>query len=235
MFESKKIAAIIPARGGSKGIPRKNLKPLAGKPLISYTIKAALKSQYLDRVIVSTDDEEIAAVSKQYGAEVLRRPGKLATDKAKVIDVVLQVFEALSREKYQAQVMVLLQPTSPLRSAKEIDEAVEMFLKSKSEFLVSVHQIESPPHWTFALSGGHLMPIFGWRYLKLRKQEVPKMYMPNGAIYISRPETIKRYNGFYSAQTLPYIMPREKSIDIDEEIDLKFAEFLLKKQEHGKS
>ena len=233
MFNDKKIIAIIPARGGSKGIPRKNLKLLAGKPLISYTIKAAMQSRYLDRIIVSTDSSEIAVVSKEYGAEVLKRPGQLATDKANVIDVVLQVFKALTKERYEVQAIVLLQPTSPLRTAKDIDKAVEMFLENKAEFLVSVYQLEVPPHWTFSLQEGYLKPIFGWHYFKLRKQDVPKVYMPNGAIYISKPETIKKRHGFYSEKTLPYIMPREKSIDIDEEIDLKFAEFLLK--EYGKS
>lgn len=228
MYSNKKIIAIILARGGSKGVPKKNIKLLKGKPLIVYTIESALKSKYLDRVIVSTDNREIAEISKKNGAEVIKRPKRLATNRAKVIDAVLHAIDILKKERYRLDIVVLLQPTSPLRDHKDIDETIKLFLVNKPEFLVSVYRLEHSSYCSFQLKGKYLKPISGWKYFKLNRQEIPKTYMPNGAIYISTPKAIKKYRMFLSTKTIPYIMSREKSVDIDEEIDFKIAEFLLK-------
>jgi CMP-N-acetylneuraminic acid synthetase len=230
MLKNKKILAIIPARGGSKGIPRKNIKLLSGKPLMTYTIEVALKSKYLDRVIVSTDDKEIAKISKKYGAEVIKRPKILAIDRAKTIDVIFHLLSVLKKEKYDPDVIVLLQPTSPLRIVKDIDNAIELFLKNKCESIISICESGHSPYWSFKIKSGYLTPILGRKYFKQRRQGLSKSYIPNGAIYISTPKNLFKYKSFYTNKILPYIMPLERSIDIDNETDFKLAELILKKK-----
>jgi CMP-N-acetylneuraminic acid synthetase len=225
------IIAIIPARGGSKGIPKKNIKQLAGKPLIAYSIEAALKSKYIDRVIVSTEDEEIAEISKKYGAEVVDRPKELAKDETPTIDVIFHFLEILKMKNYNPDIVVLLQPTSPLRSAEDIDNAIKLFLDSDCESIVSVCEVEHPPYWSFKIEGGYLKSLFGDEYLRRRRQDLEKVYMPNGAIYISTPENLRIYKSFYCPRTIPYIMPVERSVDIDNEIDFMIAELVMKKYE----
>jgi CMP-N-acetylneuraminic acid synthetase len=224
-----KIVAIIPARGGSRGIPSKNIKRLFGEPLIAWTIKQAKKSGYLDEIIVSTEDEEIAEISRKYGAEIIKRPEELAKDESPTIDAVFHVLEILRTENYNSNIVVLLQPTSPLRTAKDIDNAIELFLNSNYESVVSVCEIEHPPYWSFKIKGEYLEPLFGNEYLKMRRQDLHKTYMPNGAIYISTPQILYKYRSFYCEKTIPYIMPAERSIDIDTEIDFMLAELLMRK------
>lgn len=222
-----KIIAIIPARGGSKALPRKNVKLLLGKPLIAYTIESALKSKYVNKVVVSTEDEEIAEIAKLYGAEVIKRPKELAKDESPTIDVIFHAINALKVEN--SDLIVLLQPTSPLRTAEDIDNAIEFFLNNECESVISVCEVEHPPYWDFKIEGGHLKPLFGEEYLRMRRQDLPKVYVPNGAIYVSTPENLRRYKSFYCSKTIPYIMPPERSIDIDNEIDFMLAELLVRK------
>jgi CMP-N-acetylneuraminic acid synthetase len=224
-----KILAIIPARGGSKGLPRKNIRLLAGKPLIAYTIEVALKSKYVDKVIVSTEDEEITEVSKKYGAEVIERPNELAKDDTLTTDVIFHVLEILKVKNYNPDIVVLLQPTSPLRKAEDIDNAIELFLSSDCESVVSVCEIEHPPYWSFKIEEVYLKPLFDKRYLRMRRQDLERTYIPNGAIYVSIPRTLYKYKGFYCNYIIPYIMPIERSVDIDNEIDFMLAELLVKK------
>jgi CMP-N,N'-diacetyllegionaminic acid synthase len=229
MLKNKKIIGIIPARGGSKGIPRKNIKILAGKPLIAYTIEAALKSKYLDRVIVSTEDKEIAQISKKYGAEVIKRPKKLATDTARIIDVIFYLLKILKREeKYIPEIVILLQPTSPLRTSNDIDKAIDIFLKNKCESVISVCETTPFLYLAFKIAKNYLRPIFSKKYFTQRRQDLTKVYIPNGAIYISTPKNLLKYKGFYSKKTLPYIMPVSRSIDIDTREEFKIAEICLK-------
>lgn len=227
-MKNKKILAIIPARGGSKGIPRKNIRLLAGKPLITFTIKTALKSRYLDRVVVSTEDEEIAKISKKYGAEIVERPQKLATDKAETIDVIFHTLEYLKTEGYEPNIIVLLQPTSPLRTTNDIDKAIELFLKNKCESVISICESEHSPYWLFKREKKYLKSIFGLRYLKHRRQDLSKVYIPNGAIFITTPKVLNKYKNFYCKRILPYIMPTERSVDIDNETQFRLAELLMK-------
>jgi len=228
-----KIIAIIPARGGSKGIPRKNIKLLNDKPLIAYSIEAALKSRRVNRVIVSTEDREIAEISKRYGAEVIDRPKELARDDSPTIDAILHALGLLEKSEYIPDVVVLLQPTSPLRNAEDIDNAIELFLSNDCESVVSVCEIERSPYWSFKIENGYLKPIFGGNYVKMRRQDLPKAYMPNGAIYIATPETLRKYKSFYCPKTVPYIMPLERSVDIDNEIDFMLAALIMKKYKLG--
>lgn len=224
-----KILAIIPARCGSKGIPRKNTRLLAGKPLIAYSIESALKSKYIDRVIVSTEDEEIAESSALYGAKVIKRSKGLAKDESPTIDVIFHVLKILEKENYNPDIAVLLQPTSPLRSVNDIEKAIKLFLESGCESVVSVCETEQSPYWSFKIAEGYLKPLFGEKYLRMRRQDLEKVYIPNGAVYVSTPLTLYKYKSFCSERAIPYIIPIERSIDIDNEIDFILAEPVMKK------
>lgn len=229
MIENKKIMAIIPARGGSKSIPRKNIKPLLGKPLISYSIEHAKKSKYINRIVVSTEDRKIAEISKEHGVGVIKRPEELARDESPTIDAVFHTLEVLKAEKYNPDIVILLQPTSPLRNAEDIDSAIELFLDADCESVVSVCEVEHSPYWCFKIEKGYLKSLFGDEYLRIRRQDLEKVYVPNGAMYISTPENLRKYKGFYCLRTIPYIMPPERSIDIDNEVDFMLAELLTKR------
>jgi CMP-N-acetylneuraminic acid synthetase len=216
-----KIVGIIPARGGSKGIPKKNIKLLNGKPLIAYTIEAALASS-LDRVVVSTDCEEIANISKEYGAEVLMRPEHLAEDKTPTLPVLQDVVSKLDT-KYDA--MMTLQPTSPLRTIEDINKSIEIFSKdNEADSLVSV--VEVPHNYM----PGKLMSFDG-KYLNgnsevKRRQEISIMYARNGAaIYITKTEKLNEY--IFGGKILPYFMSKVNSFDIDDIEDWEIVERLI--------
>jgi len=229
MKNNKKILAIIPARGGSKRLPGKNLIELLGKPLIWYTIEAAKNSKYIDKVVVSTDNLKIAEISKKYGVEVIKRPKFLATDKSKSSDVVLHALEVL-KKNYVPDIFVLLQPTSPLRTAEDIDKSINIFLEKNHDSVISVCEVPKPViHYSFSPGKNYLKPIFSWKYLKdFYKDKVKewnkKLYFENGAIYVISPDNFKKHKRFTLAKTFPYVMPKEKSIDIDTEADLWLCE-----------
>ena len=227
MLKNNKILSIIPARGGSKDIKRKNIKSLAGNPLIAYTIEASLKSNFIDRTIVSTEDEEIAKIAEKYGSEVIKRPKELAEDKTHTIDVVLHVLDLLNKRGCNFDIIILLQPTSPLRTIKDIRDALETFLENDCESVVSVCKKKNI-FWSFEVANGYLKPICDRDYLKKRRQDLNYIYAPNGAIYISTPQNLRKYRSFYPSKIIPYVMPVERSIDIDNEIDFMLAELLLK-------
>jgi len=231
MLKNKKILAIIPARGGSRRLPGKNIRKLLGKPLIVWTIEQAKKSKYIDKLIVSTDDKTIAKISKKYGAEVpFLRPKELARDSTKIIDVILNLLSLLKKENYIPDIIALLQPTSPLRTVKDIDNAIELFLKNKCESVISIYESGHSPYWSFKIEKKYLKPVFGWKYFKMRRQDLPKSYTPNGAIYITTTKILHKYKSFYTNKILSYIMPKERSIDIDNEIDFKLTELILKNE-----
>ena len=223
------ILAIIPARGGSKGIPGKNIKLLAGKSLITYSIEAAIKSKYVNKVIVSTDDEEIEHISKKYGAEVIKRPNELAQDDSPTIDAVFHVINTLEKNGYFADIVVLLQPTSPLRTLEDVNKAINLFIKNKDkcDSLVSVCEFDHSPYWSLKVENGYLKPNFGEDYFKMRRQELSKLYMPNGSIFISKKQSLLKSKSFYNGNVIPYVMKVEESIDIDTILDFKFAELIL--------
>lgn len=223
------ILGLISARGGSKGIPYKNIKPLNGKPLIAYTIEQARESKCLTRLIVSTDDENIADMAKEYGAEVpFMRPNELAQDHTPGIDVVLHAIDWLNaNEGYCPDAIMLLQPTSPFRMAADIDNAVAIYNERNPLSLVSVCIANDNPYWMMSINNGILTPLFG-HIDHTRRQDLPKAYKLNGAIYISSPAMLKERRTFFTENTIPYIMPRERSMDIDDMLDFHFAEYLLK-------
>lgn len=225
------ILAIIPARSGSKRLPKKNLRILKGRPLLYYTIDAVKNSKYVNRIVVSTEDDTIAQVSQSYGAEIIMRPPELATDESSTISVVINVLEQLhKKEKYNPDLIVLLQPTSPLRSTEDIDNAINTFQNSSKDSLISVTVYEHSPYWAFRIEKDLLQPEFTQDSPK-RSQDIPTLYRPNGAIFITRPETLLKNRSFYTNQIIPFIMPKEKSIDIDDEFDFSLVEFLLKTNE----
>ena len=234
MYKGKYILGLIPARGGSKGLPRKNIKPLLGKPLIAWTIEQALASKYLDRVVVSTDDKEIAEVSKKYGAEFpFIRPKQLATDEAKGIDVVLHTINWFRENDKQKQydLIMLLQPTSPLRAKEDIDKAIEFLFLKEAKAIVSVCEVDHHPLWANTLpEDGCMKDFIRKEIINKNRQELPVVYRLNGAIYLAYCNYIKEQKNFFGEKTFAYIMPKNRSVDIDNEIDFKLTEILMKNE-----
>jgi CMP-N-acetylneuraminic acid synthetase len=228
MISDKKILALIPARGGSKGIPNKNIRMLNGKPLIAWTIDQAKSSQYIDNVIVSTDSQEIAHVAKDLGVGISLRPNHLATDTARTMDVVLYTLET-----FKADILVLLQPTSPLRTADHIKAALDLYINKKAKAVVSVAEVEHPPYWMNVLpSDGCMKDFLTDNGLGHQRQDFPKYYRLTGAIYVAESEMLKQEKTFMTKDTYAYIMPQDCSVDIDTLFDFKIAEFLMRDQEN---
>lgn len=225
MFDDQRYLAVIPARAGSKGLPGKNLLPLGGKPMIAWSIQAALASRYLDTVIVSSEDAEILAVARQWGAETpFVRPAELAGDATPGIDVVLHACRAMPGYDY----VVLLQPTSPLRTADDIDQAIERCRDSRAPVCVSVTKPEKSPYWMYFLDeAGRMAPVVDAGRLPALRQALPEAYALNGAVYVARIDWLERAKSFLTAETVAYAMPRERSVDIDTALDFKLAEVLV--------
>ena len=224
MIGEKRVLAIIPARGGSKGVPRKNIRDVAGKPLIAWTIDAAKKSRYVDRVVVSTDDPEIAEVATRYGGEVpFLRPAELARDDTPGIAPVLHAVEAVTPAY---EIVVLLQPTSPLRSAADIDSAIRTMVDGGAQACVSVVEPDKSPYWMYSRDcAGRMKPLLEGEYAC--RQEIPAVYALNGAVYVAERRWLVEKRGFMGEETLAYVMPKERSVDIDTELDLFIANQLL--------
>ena len=226
MSKIPNILTIIPARGGSKGVPRKNVKDLGGKPLIAYTIAAALQSQYCHRTIVSTDDQEIADISQRYGAEVpFIRPPEFASDTAKAIGVVkhaLEFMEDLDDTTYD--IVVYLEPPSPFRIAEDIDNSVELFLERNPGSVVSVYEANQfHPILMKKIEDGELKPIWKEEPEGIPRQLYdPKCFMRNGAVYVIRRENILK-GIFYGSPIVPYVMPEDRSVCIDSNLDWYMA------------
>lgn len=230
-----KTLGIIPARGGSKGVSRKNIRMLAGKPLLAWTAEAALASR-LDRVILSSEDPEIIEVARNHGVEVpFTRPQELADDLTPAIDVVLHALEILTEtEGYRPDAVMLLQPTSPLRTTKHIDEAMELFEKSpEASSLVSVVEVPhnmTPESIMHLQENGYLKPLVSWDERQNLRHLKPVYYARNGAaIYLTRTDYIIQNRSLYGSKILAYFMTKESSIDIDDLFDFKLCELLLSK------
>ncbi len=225
------ILGLIPARGGSKGLPRKNLAPLAGRPLIAHTIEAAKASRALGRVVVSTEDEEIARSARNWGAETpFLRPAELAADTAGALPVMRHAMEALEAEGWRADVLVYLQPTSPLRRARHIDGAVDLLIAQGADTVVSVipvpHQFN--PVSLLRLENGLLKPYLPQDTPILRRQDKPEVWARNGpAVLACTREVIMKQGLIYGQRTLPFFMSPEESLDIDSAFDLALVEWAL--------
>ena len=226
--ELERTLALIPARGGSKGLPGKNIRPLAGRPLLAWSIAAAQQAG-LDRIEVSTDTSEIAAVARQHGARVPGlRPAALATDTASSIDLALHCLDQASKRGERYKYLLLLQPTSPLRTASDIRAAFKLLRARKGAAVVSVCPCEHHPWHSNTLPEDAAMTDFLRPELQHQgRQQLPRHYRLNGAIYLARTDYLKEQHGFIGADTYALILPPERSIDIDNQLDFDFAEFLL--------
>lgn len=230
MFNKNKILAFIPARGGSKGIKDKNIYPLCGKPLIAYTIETALASKYIDDVIVSTDSEKIAEVAKNFGAEIpFLRPKEFATDTSKTIDAILYTLAELSKCGRIFDDFMILQPTSPLRTTNDIDNAIEKYFKFDRKSLVSVSKVKDSPILIRNVIVEDKMEKLLEINSTIRRQDMPNFYRVNGAIYIKKISEIDEQTSFNDNE-IPYIMSEENSVDIDEYLDLEIAKYFLNKK-----
>lgn len=228
-----KTLAVITARGGSIGIPLKNIKLLNNIPMINYTIKAALQCRYIDEVIVSTDYNEIADISIKAGALVpFIRPAELSTDYAKSIDVVIHAIKHYEEENStKITHLILLQPTSPLRTAKDIDAAWETYHNTGADSLQSVVETNDHPYYLREIREGLLVNYNKEELRKdLRRQDLEQVYRVNGAIYIASRDLIMNSRTFVGDKNAAYIMTKERSIDIDDMLDFQLAEMLLKQE-----
>jgi CMP-N,N'-diacetyllegionaminic acid synthase len=224
--------AIIPARGGSKGVYRKNLRELAGKPLLVHSIEHAQATSQIDAVIVSTDDEEIASVAIAAGAEVVRRPAALARDETPTLPVLVHVLEQLSGARSPNRV-VTLQPTSPLRRAEDLSAAIELLI-SPYDSVVGVCPAEHSPYKMFNIREDALTPLIPGSPPGTPRQRLPVAYRENGAVYVTRRTVLMDARSIWGARTRPYVMDVESSIDIDCELDFVIAELLLKSRATGR-
>ena len=226
MYKDKTFLAIIPARGGSKRLPRKNVLDLNGKPLIAWSIEAGLSSKYIDKVVVSSDDDEILEISKKFGSETIKRPDELASDTATTFDAIKHAIDNFDKYDY----IVLLQPTSPLRNEKHIDEAIELLESKNADAVVSVCEMDHSPLWSNTLDETLSMKNFlRDEILNKRSQDLNPYYRLNGAIYICETEKLLEEKSFFLKKDIfAYVMDRKSSIDIDEEIDFKIASILIK-------
>lgn len=215
----KSVLAIITARGGSKGLPRKNVLMAGGRPLIAWTISAARESSAIDRVVLSSDDDEIMEAAKMWGCEVpFRRPPELASDTATSMDVVLHALDQLPGYDF----VVLLQPTSPLRTSADIDAAFKQILSSGAPSCVSVCEAEQSPYWMYRLKeNGQLTKLIPESIGVTRRQDLPLVYTLNGAIYIAQIDWLRKTKSFIGDGCIAYQMPRERSIDIDNAEDFE--------------
>lgn len=224
-----KILAIIPARSGSKGLKDKNIKELNGKPMIAYTIEAALNSSIFNDVIVSTDSKKYAKIAEKYGAQVpFLRPKELANDYASSNDVILHTLEEMKKLNKTYDYFMLLQPTSPLRNEKNILEAYELLLEKKANAIVSVCETDHNPLLTNTIDDSLSMVNFIDNVNNKRRQDLPKYYRINGAIYLAKVNYYTENQNFYKNKAYAYMMTKKESIDIDDIIDFKLAEVLLK-------
>ena len=228
MYKSKKILAIIPARGGSKRLPHKNVLDLAGKPLVAWSIESALSSKYIDRVILSSDDEEIIKVAKEWGCDIpFTRPKELAQDNSRSIDLVTHALNTLE-EEYDD--VILLQPTSPLRTSEDIDNAIEQFYAKDATSVIGVCEVEHSPLWSNTLDESLSMNNFlDDKYNNSRSQDLPTYYRINGAFYMSRVASVLKEESFFVKENIyAFVMSQEHSVDIDTKLDFIIAEAVLK-------
>jgi CMP-N-acetylneuraminic acid synthetase len=221
------ILAVIPARSGSKSVKDKNIRPLGGRPLLAWSIKTALACKGIDRVIVSTDSDKYAQLAKFYNAEIIMRPAKLASDEAPMVPVLQHALE-----KNPADLIILLDPTSPFRTVRDIDQCLEKIKEPETDSVVTVAVAEHNPYFIMGTIG----PNDSWQYPLVksgqpvtRRQSAPQVFQLNAAVYIIKPEVIKS-GKIFTSKTKAVVMPPERSVHIDTELDFKQAEFLLKEK-----
>lgn len=236
MYRRNKILAIIPARGGSKRLPGKNIKKISGKPMMAHAILAVKGSKYVDRVVVSTDDRKIATISQRYGAETpFLRPAELANDTVPTLPAfqhAVRYFE--TNMKFRPDIIVIVQPTSPMVTSADVDGAIEKMVKTKTNSCFSVCEINQRPEWMYYLDNNKPRLLLKNLWENKRSQDLPKLGIINGSVYVVNYKTLMKKNKVRDNNTSIYIMPKERSVDIDDMHDFELAEFLMKKQ-NGKN
>ena len=230
MARKPTILAIIGARGGSRGVPGKNILQISGKPLLAWTIEAAQASKFISSIIVSTDDDKIINVAKQYEVEVLKRPLKLATDKSPAVPFMLHAIKNFQKNhNYLPNIIMLLQPTSPLRTGKHIDEAISLMFKKKADAVLSVKKIDKQHLKTFLVKKDYLTPAVNKNFPFMSRQLLPEIYTSNGAIYGMYTKKFIKIKKLFTAKTVPYLMDYDSSMDLDYPEEIPLIERLLAK------
>ncbi|MBF0137534.1 MAG: acylneuraminate cytidylyltransferase family protein [Magnetococcales bacterium] len=236
MIQGKRVLAVIPARGGSKGIPYKNICDLAGKPLLAWSIEAARACAYIDRCILSSEDAEIIATAQKWGCEVpFVRPMELARDESPTIPVLIHALDALA-ERYDY--LVLLQVTSPLRDPADISACLEICERERAPACVTLVETHQNPQYMYRLDPvGHMAPILGPKSgtAHIRRQDLPKVYALNGAVCVARVAWLREHRTFLGDSTLGLVMPPERSLDIDTPLDLTLVRAVLAAREQKQS
>lgn len=226
MYQGKTVLALITARGGSKGIPGKNIKRLADKPLINWTIDAAKQSTYIDRLILSSDDDNIMQQALAAGCEVpFKRPAELALDSSNSMDVIVHALEQLT---VQYDYLLLLQPTSPFRTVAQIDAIIEQGIGSGTDITVSVTESKKHPAFMYTLDGNKLLPVINTQQQK-RRQDMSKVYEHNGALYLASIPHLLQVKSYNGDGVSAFVMDTLSSVDLDEPLDWEFAEYLIMK------
>ncbi len=227
-FQDKKVIALVPARGGSKGVPRKNLRIVRGRPLVAHSIQAALDSGFVDQVVLTSDDPNILAVGRSMGADLHTRSASAASDQATANDVIRDFLACVDEETQAANpFLVFLQPTSPMRTGRDVDACFELLHARQADTCISVMEMLKTPFKSFTLDdAGKLQSLFEERVTNANRQALPKAYYPNGAIYIFPLRSFLDNGGFPSNGAIPYVMSPADSIDIDSEEDLRTVEKL---------
>lgn len=228
MIDGRTVLAIIPARGGSKGLPRKNVLDVAGKPMVAWSVESAKASRYVDRVVLSTDDVEIAEVARRYGCDVpFMRPPELARDES-LVDAA--VIHALDHLDHQYDYLVLLEPTTPLRTGADIDACLELCVSRGAPVCISVSEPPQSPYWAVTIdTGGRVKFLFDGVLVTSRRQELARTYRINGGVYVADTAWYRRHKTFFSDETVGYVMPPERSFDIDSKLDLITVNAMLDK------
>jgi N-acylneuraminate cytidylyltransferase len=229
MIDGLKVLAVIPARGGSKGLPRKNVLPLAGKPLVAWTLEAAHASRYIDRTILSSDDDEIIATTRKHSGDVpFKRPAHLSGDATTTIEVAFHAIEQLPG----FDVLVILQPTSPLRTTEDIDTSLEKLISTGAVSCVSVTEPDKSPYWAYRIGeNDRVIPVIDAELARCRRQDLPAAYVLNGAVFVAHIQWLMEHRSFVGADTVVHIMPRERSLDIDTLLDLQICETVMSAQQ----
>ena len=230
LLNGKRVIAVVPARGGSKSVPGKNIRPLAGKPLLAWSIDVAKQVSEIDRIIVSTDDAEIASVAREYGAEVYARPPQLATDEALVIDALKDLLQTLRSEGDKPEWIILLEATCPLRSPDDVRDCLKLIASSDYDSVATFKDADLNPHRAWRLVDGAPEVFIEGAVPWLPRQKLPKAYQLNGAVYVFRADLLAQEAKSLLVGKLGAItMPRERSQDIDDSVDFIIVEALIKK------
>jgi len=218
VIDGRRILAVVLARGGSKGLPGKNLMPLGGRPMIAWSVKAASESRLVDRAVVSTDDPAIAEAARAAGGDIpFTRPAEFARDESSVHESMIHALDQLGTFDY----VVALQATSPLRTAADIDGAIGACHAAGANTCISVTAAPKSLYWSFAINAaGRLEPVMDNRWQTSRRQELPPVYLPNGAVYVARVDWYRGRRTFVDAETVPYVMPPERSLEVDSALDM---------------